>query len=96
MSKHRKRYSQEYKHEAVKLASRPEMTIARAATELGINPQMLGRWCREAREHGRDAFPGAGKARDEEIYRLKRELKQVRKERDFLREAAAFFAKQSK
>jgi transposase len=45
---------------------------------------------------GNKAFQGQGKPRDEEMAALKRELIQVRKERDFLREAAAFFAKASK
>ena len=41
------------------------------------------------------AFGGTGKPRDEEMARLKRELARVKKERDFLREAATFFAKES-
>ena len=45
---------------------------------------------------GRDAFPGKGQTRNDEITTLKRELAQVKKERDFLKEAAAYFAKESK
>jgi transposase len=45
---------------------------------------------------GNDAFPGQGQTRDEELVALKRELAQVKKERDFLKEAAAYFAKESK
>jgi transposase len=48
-------------------------------------------------EHGDEAaFPGHGKSRDEELTRLKRELAQVKEERDFLKEAARYFAKESK
>jgi transposase len=55
------------------------------------------RWWRDQfRLHGHDAFIGQGRSRDDEVTRLKRELAQVKKERDFLREAAAFFAKLSK
>ena len=45
---------------------------------------------------GKDAFPGKGKSRDQELAELKRELAKVKKERDFLKEAATYFAKQSK
>jgi transposase len=57
---------------------------------------MLARWCREQKATGGKAFPGQGKPRDEEMAALKRELARVKKERDFLQEAAAFFAKASK
>ena len=45
---------------------------------------------------GDEAFPGQGKSRDEELTKLKRELAKVKQERDFLRDAAVFFAKESK
>jgi transposase len=45
---------------------------------------------------GDDAFPGQGRSRDEEITQLKRELAKAKQERDFLKEAAVFFAKESK
>ena len=54
------------------------------------------RWGPEMGSAGNKAFQGQGRPRDEEMARLKRELIQVRKERDFLKEAAAFFAKASK
>jgi transposase len=56
---------------------------------------MLTRWVREADAGGGKAFPGVGTPRDEELARLKRELSKVTRERDFLRDAAAYFAKQS-
>ena len=56
---------------------------------------MLTRWVREADAGGSKVFPGGGTARDEEMARLKRELSKVTKERDFLKDAAAYFAKQS-
>ena len=49
----------------------------------------------EVRALQRKVFPGGGSARDEEMSRLKRELSKVTKERDFLKDAAAYFAKQS-
>jgi transposase len=95
MSKRRK-YSAEFKQEAVQLASAPGVTFSQVEQELGIGPGLIGRWRRELAENGKAAFPGKGKARDEEVLALKRELARVKKERDFLKEAATFFAKTSK
>jgi len=92
----KRKYSDEYKREAVSLALEPGVTQAQVARELGISAHMLGRWVREFREAGEAAFPGKGKSRDQELTALKRELARVRKERDFLREAATFFAKDRK
>ena len=95
MSKRRK-YSAEFKREAVTMANQPGVTKAQIGQELGINPNMLTRWQRELNASGSKAFGGQGKARDEEMAALKRELGRVKKERDFLREAATFFAKDRK
>lgn len=70
-------------------------TVAQVASELGINANMLSKWRRQLRTEGPKAFPGQGKPRDEEMVALNRELARVKKERDFLREAATFFAKES-
>lgn len=94
MSK-RSRYSPEYKREAVALVRRSRTSCRQVALEMGINPNMLTRWVREADSSGSKAFAGAGSPRDEEVARLKRDLARVTKERDFLRDAAAYFAKQS-
>jgi transposase len=92
----RRKFSDEYKREAVRLATQPGVTKSQVAQELGINANLLGRWCRDFAAHGAQHFPGQGKPRDEEMASLKRELARVKKERDFLREAATFFAKESK
>jgi len=94
MSK-RKRYSPEYKRELVELVRRSQSSCRQIALEVGINPNMLTRWVREADAAGGKAFPGGGVPRDEEMARLKRELSKVSRERDFLKDAAAYFAKQS-
>jgi transposase len=65
------------------------------ARELGIGANLLSRWAREFDAEGDQAFGGTGSPRDEEVARLKRELARVKKERDFLREAATFFARES-
>lgn len=94
MSK-RKRYSSEYKQELVALVRRSKSSCRQVALEVGINPNMLTRWIREADAEGGKAFSGGGTPRDEEVARLKRELSRVTRERDFLKDAAAYFAKQS-
>ena len=90
----RRKFSEEFKREAVGLSRQPNANVAQIAQELGVGANLLWRWRREVGS-GKKAFPGAGVARDEEILALKRELARVKKERDFLRDAAAFFAKES-
>ena len=93
----RKRYSKEFKQQALKRANEPGVTDVLVCEELGISSRQLRRWKDAVREHGEEgAFPGHGKSRDEEFTKLKRELAKVKEERDFLREAARFFAKESK
>lgn len=92
----RRRYSKEYKIEAVQMANAPGVTVKQVAEELGIHPHVLGKWRGQLTAAGEsEAFPGQGNPRDQELVALKRELARVKKERDFLREAARFFAKES-
>lgn len=92
----RRRYSDEYKREAVELTRQPGATQAQVARDLGISAGSLGRWVKAVEVAGDRAFPGKGKSRDAEMTALKRELARVKKERDFLRDAATFFAKERK
>tara|TARA_R110000782_G_scaffold174894_7_gene266060 strand:- start:1668 stop:1910 length:243 start_codon:yes stop_codon:yes gene_type:complete len=80
----------------VALTELPGATITAVAKDFGINGHMLGRWRKQLEEHGEKVFPGQGHARDEEMMRLKRENARLKKERDSLKEAAAFFAKEQK
>ena len=93
MSKRRK-YSIEFKRGAVEQIRRSGVSCAQVARELGIGANLLTRWKQEA-EGPKAAFGGTGTPRDEELTKLKRELARVKKERDFLREAATFFARES-
>ena len=90
----RRKYSKEFKEEAVQMVSVPGVTLRQVASDLSIGEGVLGRWKRELSTHGKKAFVGKGHARDEEMMRLRRELAKVKQERDFLKEAAAFFAKE--
>lgn len=92
MSK-RKKYSTEFKQGAVEQTRHPGVSCAQVARELGVGGNLLTRWRREA--EGVGAFRGTGSPRDVELAQLKRELSRVRKERDFLKEAATFFARES-
>ena len=66
------------------------------AEELGINARQLRRWRDVVKREGEKAFPGQGNARDKELMLLKRKLAKVEQERDFLKDAAAYFARESK
>ena len=94
MSKRRK-YSPEFKRGAVEQLNQPGVTCAQVARELGIAQNMLSRWRSQIEEAGLEAFSGTGSPRDQEMAALKRELSRVKKERDFLREAATYFARES-
>lgn len=92
----RKRYTKEFKQDAVTLVAREQYSIAEAARRLGVNENMLGRWKREFEEQGAVAFPGQGRQtpEQEEIVSLRRDVKRLEMERDILKKATAFFASQ--
>jgi transposase len=95
----RKRYTKEFKLDAVSLVLDQGLTIAEAARSLGIRANMLGRWFRENQaDNNGQAFRGNGKLTpdQEEVRRLKVENKQLKLERQILKEAAVFFAKETK
>jgi len=91
----RKKYSLEFKRESIELVRRSGASCRQVALEIGVAPNLLTRWVREAQPGAEKTFPGTGSPRDEELARLKRELARVTKERDFLRDAAAYFARES-
>ena len=74
----RRKYSDEFKQEAVSLANQSNVPLTQIAEELGITPGILGRWRRELRQHGTKAFSDQGNARDEEMAALRRELARVK------------------
>ena len=92
----RRRFSREFKLEAVRQVVSEGRTRRAVAEELGINARQLNRWRTAAKRDGETAFLGQGNARDEEMMRLRLKLAKVEQERDFLREAAAYFARESK
>ena len=86
----KKRYTPEFKEEAVRLALESDRSVTEVAEELGVAQPTLSRWVR-AKEAADQTELQDQRA---EILRLQRQLKEVTQERDFLRDAAAYFAKQ--
>jgi transposase len=91
----RRKFSEEFKREAVQLTYQPGAVVSQVARDIGVGSNLLYRWRRALKGDGK-AFPGSGVARDQELLALKRELAKVKRERDFLRDAATFFAGESK
>jgi transposase len=91
----RRKFTKEFKVEAVRLLGQPGMTVSKAAADLGVPENTLYRWRRELAEDGADAFRGQGRLRSdqEELARLRRENAELRMEREILKKATAFFAK---
>jgi transposase len=102
MGEKRRRFTKEFKEEAVKLSARGDLTIRQVAADLGIHEKALHRWRREYRQShqtGKRFAPGNGHARDAvsaELARLKKENELLRQERDILKKAAAYFAQHTR
>ena len=89
MSATRRSFSREFKEEAVRMVTEGGHSLAQVARDLEIGPNLLRRWRRKLEEDPEQAFPGVGrrKARDEEMWRLRRDLERVSQERDILKKA---------
>lgn len=92
----RRSFTREFKLEAVKLVTERGMTASQVGRDLGISPNIVSRWAREAAEDKKQAFPGRGQMKpdDAEVARLKRELARTKAERDILKKAIGFFTKE--
>ena len=94
-STERRVYTKEFKAEAVALAEKREKPASQIAKALGVNEGMLYRWIQQARGAtgtGMPAFPGHGRPRDEELARLRKEVKALREANEILKKAAVIFA----
>lgn len=93
--KARKTFDREFKISSVKLVLDSERSIASIAEDLGISKNTLFNWKNKYSEDAKNAFPGKGhmKPEEEEIRKLKKDLAHVTMERDILKKAVAFFAK---
>jgi len=98
MGAKRRRYTREFKLEALRLMQQPGVTATAVAEQLGINPETVYRWKKELQEDPTQSFPGHGnlKARDKEIEELRRENARLTAENTFLKKVSAYFAKDKK
>jgi len=100
MGAQRKHFTAEFKAAAVRRAASGDATVLEVARELGIRTDRLREWIAQA-QGGRRPRPAGGASApplslDEEVRQLRREVAQLREERDILKKAAAFFARESR
>ena len=93
----RRQFSREFKLEAVKLVTQRGVSVAQTARDLDVHENVLRKWVREASADPHHAFPGQGVMKPEqaEIERLRKEVAKLKMERDILKKAAAYFARDS-
>ena len=98
MTQKRKHYSKQFKIDAVKLVTEQGYKVSEAARNLGIHHSSLRNWKKQLETDGNQSFPGKGHMTSdkEELYRLRKENKRLRMEREILKKAAAFFANEPK
>ena len=97
MPRPRSTYTAEFKLQAVKMVTEHKLSVAEAARRLGITENLLHSWKKAVLKNGADAFPGSGHLTpvEEELRRLRAEVKRLEAERDILKKATAFFASQA-
>jgi transposase len=95
LGKTRRSYSSEFKRDAVKLVVEGGRRASEVAKGLGISENIIYRWIKQYKEDPENSFPGNGrlKPEDEELRRLRRELRDVKEERDILKKAVGIFSK---
>jgi transposase len=97
MARPRRSYTAEFKAEAVRLVTEQGYSVAEAARSLGVSENLIRSWKHALQAKGENAFPGQGKlpAIEDELRRLRGENKRLLAERDILKKAAAFFAREA-
>lgn len=94
----KREFSKEFKRDAISLVIEQGYSRIEAAKSLDLHSALLSRWIREYTEDGGDAFRGKGKLRpeQEELRQLREENKRLKMEKEILKKAAVFFAKETK
>jgi len=90
----RRRFTQEYKDQAVSLVLDSGRTIAEVAKSIGVHEMTLGNWMRKAKDNGRGQDQDLSESERAELERLRKENAVLRMERDFAKKVAAWFAKE--
>ena len=98
MAGSRKVYAPEFKLQAVAMITEQKLSVAEVARRLGVTENLLHSWKKAVTKNGSAAFPGAGHLTpvEDELRRLRADVKRLEVERDILKKAAAFFATQMK
>lgn len=93
----RRRFTREFKLEAVRLVHEQDMTVAQAARDLDLHENVLRKWAKDYKDDPAHAFPGHGQQKPEqaEVAALKREIRKLKAERDILKKAAGNEASES-
>jgi transposase len=93
----RRKFSREFKLEAINLIKQRGMSFAQAGRDLDVHQNVLRNWVRDFGADPKHAFPGLGQMKPEqaEIDRLRKEVARLKAERDILKKAAAYFAKEA-
>ena len=93
----RRKFGREFKVEAVRLIKERGVAVTQAARDLDVHENVLRKWVKELSADPAKAFPGAGQMKPDqlEIDRLRREVSKLKAERDILKKAAAYFARES-
>jgi transposase len=87
-------YTNEFRDEAVRFVLESKMSVSQVAKDLGVNVWTLREWVQKHRQRERSGQPARAESLEQENYRLKRELAMLKQERDILKKAAAYFAKE--
>lgn len=98
MGRQNRRYTKEFKLEALRLYESSRKSAAQIEDELGISRGRLHHWRQQYRQQAQQAFPGTGQQpeAEAELRRLQRELAQVTEERDILKKAVQFFSREAR
>ena len=93
----RRKFSREFKFEAVRLVKDRGVAVAQAARDLDLHENVLRKWIRQFADDPQYAFPGHGQMKPEqlEIERLRKEVAKLKAERDILKKATAYFAREA-
>lgn len=93
--KNQRKYDREFKLNAVKLYRESGKSLIKVSEDLGIPLTTLAQWVKQFKDHGEESFVGSGSLMpcNEETYRLRKELADVKQERDILKKAVAIFSK---
>lgn len=94
----RRKFTEEFKRQAVAMIVDQGLSVTDVSRDLDVGVSLLRKWKQQVEAEGEQAFPGNGKLspEQEELRRLREENRQLKMERDILKKATAFFAKESR